>query len=74
MKATQPIIDLKIQDEEATWIKEPIANSLKDKLEKSATKIEKQSEEIAKLKRKLEDKEKELIYKLQKKDSEISTY
>ena len=36
-KATQTIIDLKLQVEEATRIKEPIANSLKDKLEKSAT-------------------------------------
>ena len=43
-KATQTIIDLRLQVEEATKIKEPIFNSLKDKLEKSATKIEKQSE------------------------------
>ena len=41
-KATETIIDLKLQVEEATKIKEPISNSLKDKLEKSATKIEKQ--------------------------------
>ena len=33
-KATQTIIDLKLQVEEATKIKEPISNSLKDKLEK----------------------------------------
>ena len=49
-KATQTIIDLTIQVEEATRIKESISNSLKDKLEKSATKNEKQSEEIVKLK------------------------
>ena len=33
-KATQTIIDLKIQVEEATKIKEFISNSLKDKIEK----------------------------------------
>ena len=44
-KATQTIIDLKLQVEEATKIKEVvISNSLKDKLEKSATYIEKKSE------------------------------
>ena len=47
---------------------------MKDKLEKSTTKIENHSKEIAKLKRLLEDEEKELICKLQEKDSEISTY
>ena len=47
---------------------------MKDKLEKSATEIEKHSEEIVKLKRLLEDKEKELIYKLQDKDNDISSY
>ena len=47
---------------------------MKDKLDKSATKIEKKSEEIVKLNRQLEDKEKELICKLQDKDNEISTY
>ena len=36
-KATQTIIDLKLQVEEATRIKESISNSLKDQLEKSAT-------------------------------------
>ena len=36
-KATQTIIDLKLQVEEATRIKEAISNSLKDKLEKSTT-------------------------------------
>ena len=71
---THTIIDLKLQVEEATRIKESISNSLKDKLEKSATEIEKHSEEIVKLKRLLEDKEKELICKLQDKGSEISTY
>ena len=65
---------MKLQVEEATRIKESISNSLKYKLEKSTTKIEKQSEEIGKLKILLEDKEKELICKLQDKDSEISTY
>ena len=60
-KATQIIIDLKLQVEEATKVKEVISNSLKDKLEKSATYIEKKSEEIFKLNRLLEDKEKELI-------------
>ena len=59
-KATQTKIDLKLQVEEATTIKESISNSLKDKLEKLATEIEKQSEEIVKLKRMLEDKDKEL--------------
>ena len=43
-KATQNIINMKLQVKEATRIKEAISNSLKDKLEKSATKIEKQSE------------------------------
>ena len=57
--ATHTIIYLKIQVEEATRIKESISNSFKDKLEKSTTKIEKQSEEIVKLGRLLEDKEKE---------------
>ena len=47
---------------------------MKDKLDKSATKIEKKSEEIVKLKIQLDDKEKELICKLQDKGSEISTY
>ena len=47
---------------------------MKDKLEKLASNIEKQPEEIVKLKRQLEDKEKELICKLQDKGSEISTY
>ena len=47
---------------------------MKDKLEKSATEIEKHSEEIVKLKRLLENKEKELICKLQDKGNEISTY
>ena len=42
-KATQTIIDLKLQVEEAIRIKEAISNSLKDKLEKSATKNEKQT-------------------------------
>ena len=55
-------------------MKEAISNSLKDKLEKSATNIEKKSEEIIKRKIQLEDKEKELNCKLQGKDSEISTY
>ena len=73
-KATQTIIDLKLQVEESTKIKESISNSLKDKLEKPATKNEKKSEEIVKLKRQLEDKEKELNCKLQGKDIEISTY
>ena len=73
-KATQTIIDQKIQVEEATRIQEVISNSLKDKLEKLATEIEKHSEETVKLKILLEDKEKELICKLQDKDSEISTY
>ena len=36
-KAKQIIIDLKLQVEEATRIKEAISNSLKDKLEKSTT-------------------------------------
>ena len=36
-KDTRTIIDLKLQVEEATKIKEAISNSLKDKLEKSAT-------------------------------------
>ena len=36
-KATQTIIDLKLQVEEATKIKESISNSLKDKLENLAT-------------------------------------
>ena len=43
-KATNTIIDLKLQVEEATKIKEYISNSLKDKLEKSTTENEKQSE------------------------------
>ena len=73
-KATQIIIDLKLQVEEATRIKEAISNSLKDKLEKSSTENEKQSKEIATLKRQLEDKDKEFTCKLQDKDSEISTY
>ena len=73
-KATKTIIDRKLQVEEASKIKESISNSLKDKLEKSTTNNENQSEEIVKLKRLLEDKEKELICKLQDKDSEISTY
>ena len=47
---------------------------MKDKLDKSATENENKSEEIVKLKRQLEDKEKELIYNLQEKDNEISTY
>ena len=64
-KATQTIIDLKLQVKEATRIKEAISKSLKDKLEKSTTKIEKKSEEIVKLRRLLEDKENELICKLQ---------
>ena len=38
-KATQTIINLKLQIEEATRIKEAISKSLKDKLEKSATKL-----------------------------------
>ena len=38
-KATQTIINLALQVEEATRIKEAISNSLKDKLEKSATKF-----------------------------------
>ena len=42
-KATQTIINMKLQVEEATRIKEAISKSLKDKLEKSATEIEKQS-------------------------------
>ena len=42
-KATQTIINLKLQIEEATRIKEAISKSLKDKLEKSATEIEKHS-------------------------------
>ena len=67
-------MNLKLQDEEATRIKEAISNSLKDKLEKSATENEKQIEEIVKLRRKLEYKEKELICKLQDKDNEINTY
>ena len=37
-KDTHTIIDLKIQVEEATKIKESISNSLKDKLEKSGKK------------------------------------
>ena len=57
-KATHTIIDLNLQFEEATSIKEAISNSLKDKLEKSTTKIEKQSKEIVKLKKQLEYKEK----------------
>ena len=57
-KATQTIIDLKLQVEEATRIKESISKSLKDKLEKSSIEIEKHSKEIVKLKRLLEDKEK----------------
>ena len=57
-KETHTIIELKIKVEEATRLKEAISNSLKDKLEKSATKIEKKSEEIVKLRRLLEDKEK----------------
>ena len=61
---------MKLQVEEATRIKEAISKYLKDKLEKSATEIEKQSEDIVKLRRPLEDKQKELIYK----DSEISAY
>ena len=44
VKATHTIIDLKLQVEEATRIKEAISNSLKDKLEKSTTENEKQSE------------------------------
>ena len=36
-KATHTIINLKIQVEEVTKIKEAISNSLKDQLEKSAT-------------------------------------
>ena len=63
-KATHTIIDLKIQLEEATKIKEAISYSLKDKLEKSSIENENQSEEIVKLKRQLEDKEKELMCKL----------
>ena len=54
----ETIVDLKLQVEEATTIKEAISNSLKDKLEKLATEIEKQSKEIVKLRRQLEDKEK----------------
>ena len=73
-KSTHTIIDLKLQLKEATRMKESISNSLKDKLEKSPTKIEKQSKEIVKLRRLLEEKEKELICKLQDKESEISTY
>ena len=46
---------------------------MKYKLEKSATKIENKSEKIVKLKIQLDDKEKELICKLQDKGSEIST-
>ena len=53
-KATQTIINLKLQIEEATRIKESISKYLKDKLEKSATEIEKHSKEIVKLKRLLE--------------------
>jgi len=71
-KATQTIIDLNLQVEEATRIKEAISNSLKDQLEKSAVENKRQSEEIDKLRRQLEDKEKELTRKLQDKDSEIS--
>ena len=47
---------------------------MKDKLEKSATKIEKQAEEIVNLRRQIKYKEKELICKLQDKDNEISSY
>ena len=36
-KATQTIINLKLQVKEATRIKEAISNSFKDKLEKSTT-------------------------------------
>ena len=36
-KSTQTIIDLKVQVEEATRIKEAVSNSLEDKLEKSVT-------------------------------------
>ena len=42
-KATQTIINLKLQVKEATIIKESISNSLKDKLEKPAIGIQKQS-------------------------------
>ena len=42
-KATQIIINLKLQVKEATIIKEAISNSLKDKLEKSSTENEKKS-------------------------------
>ena len=73
-KATQTIIDIKLQVEKASIIKDTISNSLKNKLEKSATKIEKQSEEIVKIKRLLEDKEKQFICKLQDNYDEISTY
>ena len=73
-KATQTIINLKLQIEEATRIKESISKYLKEKLEKSTTEIEKHSKEIVKLKILLEDKEKELICKLQDKDNEISSY
>ena len=57
-EATWTIINLKLQFKEATRIKEAISKYLKDKLEKSATEIEKHSEEIVKLKSLLEDKKK----------------
>ena len=73
-KATQTIIDLKLQVEEAIRNKEAISNSLKYKLEKSTIEFEKQWEEIVKIRRLLEDKEKELRCKLQDNYSEISSY
>ena len=46
-KATQTIINLKLQVEEATIIKEAISKSLKDKLEKLATELKSNKKKLS---------------------------
>ena len=72
-KATNTIMDLKLQVKEAIRIKEEISNSLKYELKKTSAKNKRQLEEISRLRRELEDKDKELTRKLQEKYSEINT-